>query len=101
MAPTTTIMAPPYPVQSTATELHSGFPCFPWHESISALWAQKWRVSCDHGVYPFTDAKVEDFAPTFAELVKVSGDNPDILNQPDAYGAPFFPVAERLVRLAE
>ena len=100
MAPTTLTLAPPYHVQSTAAQLRSGFPYFPWHESVSALWEQKWRMPCDHNIYPFTDGKVEDFDPIFAELVKLSGDNPNILNQPDAYASAFFPTAEKLEGLA-
>ncbi len=100
IASTTLIIAPPYHVQSTAAELRSGFPYFSYHESVSALWAKKWRMPCQHGIYPFTDGKVEDFDPIFAELIKVSGDNPEFLYRPDEYAKPFFPVAEKLVSLA-
>ena len=94
------ILAPPYHVQSTAATLRDGFPYFSHHDSVSALWTQKWRTLCEHGIYPFTDAKVEDFDPVFKELIKVSSDNPGILYQPDEYAKPFFPVAEDLVGLA-
>lgn len=96
----TTILAPPYHVQSTAANLRSGFPYFSHHDSISALWSQKWRPPCAHGIYPFTDANVEDFDPIFAELVRISGDRSDLLYRPDEYAKPFFPVAERLVVMA-
>lgn len=95
------IVAPPYHVQSTARESRAGFPYFAWHDSVSALWAKKWRTPCAHGIYPFTDANVEDFDPIFAELVRVSNDDPSIFSRPDDYARPFFPVAERLGTEAE
>ena len=96
----TTIVAPPYHVQSTAKDLRSGFPYFPHHDSVSALWEKRWRMPCQHGIYPFTDANVEDFEPIFAELVKISGDKTDILFRPDDYAKPFLPVAGNLVAKA-
>ena len=101
MTTKTSIIAPPYHVQSTAAAMRSGFPYFSHHDSVSALWQQKWRLPCAHGIYPFTDAAVEDFSPIFDQLVQVSNDNPDILYRPDEYAKPFFPVAENLVLLAE
>lgn len=95
------IVAPPYHVQSTAVKLRNGFPYFSHHDSISALWAQKWRPPCQHGIYPFGDGNVGDFDPIFQELIKVSGDNSDILFRPDDYASAFFPTAEQLVRAAE
>jgi hypothetical protein len=95
------IIAPPYHVQSTAVTLRAGFPYFPHHDSVSALWNQKWRPPCSHGIYPFTDAKVEDFDPVFAELVRASEDRTDILYQPDEYAEPFLPVGDSLVSMAE
>jgi len=97
MTPATSIVAPPYHVQSTAKDLRSGFPYFSHHDSISKLWAEKWRMPCQHGIYPFTDAKVDDFDPVFAELVKTSGDSSSILYRPDDYAKPFLPVAEQLI----
>jgi Esterase FrsA-like len=97
----TDIVAPPYHVQSTAIELRNGFPYFAHHNSISALWAQKWRPPCQHGIYPFSDGNVADFDPIFQELIKVSGDNSDILFRPDDYASAFFSTAERLVASAE
>lgn len=93
--------APPYHVQSTATSVRSGFPLFTHHASVSALWSQKWRAACAAGIYPFTDAKVEDFDSVFAQLITVSGDDPGILSRPDDYAAPFLPVAGQLVADAE
>ena len=90
-----------YHVQTTAAELRDGFPWFGYHASVSALWDQKWRPVCSHGVYPFTDAAVEDFDPVFAELVRLSGDDPGILSRPEEYAAPFLPVARALVERAE
>ena len=101
MPSTLSIFAPPYHVQSTAADLRSGFPYFSHHDSVSALWAQKWRVPCQHGIYPFTDAKVEDFDPIFEELIKVSEDKTDILYRPDEYAKPFLPAAEHLVAEAK
>ena len=101
MTNATKIIAPPYHVQSTAKEVRGGFPYFAWHESVSALWAHKWRQPCAAGIYPFTDANVVDFDPIFAELVKLSGDDPAILHRPDDYARPFLLVAERLVTRAE
>src|ERR1700735_2110853 len=58
-------------------------------------------MPCAHGIYPFTDANVEDFDSIFAELVRTSNDQPDILYRPDEYARPFFPMAEKLVATAE
>ena len=96
----TPIIAPPYHVQSTAAELRSGFPYFSYHDSVSALWAVKWRPVCQHSIYPFADADVVDFDPIFDALVKASGDSSDILYRPDDYAKPFLPVAENLVAQA-
>ena len=93
----TSIFAPPYHVQSTAKVLRSGFPYFSHHDSVSRLWAEKWRMPCQHGIYPFTDGNVDDFDPIFAELVRASGDSSAILYRPDDYAKPFFPVAEQLI----
>ncbi len=101
MTRTTSIVAPPYHVQSTAAELRDGFPYFSYHDSVSKLWADKWRTPCAHGIYPFTDANVEDFDPIFAELVKISNDHSDLLYRPDDYAQPFFSVAEGLMSRAE
>lgn len=98
------IVAPPYHVQSTAGTagvLRDGFPSFAHHASVSALWAQKWRGPCAGGIYPFTDGTVEDFDRIFAELVRVSGDDPAVLYRPDDYARPFLPVAAQLVERAE
>ena len=94
------VVAPPYHVQSTAKIVRDSFPYFSYHESISALWSEKWRMLCAHGIYPFTDGRVEDFDPVFKELTNVSNNNPAILYHPDEYAKPFFPVAEGLVTLA-
>ena len=83
-------------VQSTAADLRDGFPYFSYHESVSALWSQKWRPPCAAGIYPFTDGNVDDFDPIFAELVTISGDDPAILHRPDDYAKPFLPVAHQL-----
>ena len=93
--------APLYHVQSTATQLRSAFPYFSHHESVTALWTQKWRMPCQRGIYPFTDANVDDFDPVFDELSKISGDRPSVLYRPDDYAQPFFPVAGHLVTMAE
>ena len=92
-AMSTQIIAPSYHVQSTAGTLRDGFPYFTHHDSVSALWSQKWRAPCAAGIYPFTDARVSDFDPIFAELSKASADDPGILYRPDDYAKPFFPVA--------
>ncbi len=95
------IIAPPYHVQSTAKTLRDGFPYFAYHESVSALWSQKWRMPCSKGIYPFMDGNVADFEPIFAELIKVSNDDPSILQRPDDYARSFLPVAAQLVARAE
>ena len=101
MASTTSIVAPPYHVQSTAKDVRSGFPYFAHHDSVAALWDGKWRVLCQHGIYPFTDADAEDFEPVFAALVRESGGGAGILYRPDDYARPFLPAAEALVARAE
>lgn len=85
MTVTGNIVAPPYHVQSTAEALRDGFPYFDWHESVSPLWARKWRTLCAGGIYPFTDGDVADFDPIFAELVALSSDDPATLHRPDDY----------------
>ena len=100
MTSKTSIVAPAYHVQSTAETIRDGFPYFPHHDSVSALWSKKWRMPCAHGIYPFTDANVEDFDPIFSDLVARSGDQRDILYQPDEYAKPFLPVGERLASMA-
>ena len=100
MTSNTSIAAPAYHVQSTAETIRDGFPYFPHHDSVSALWSKKWRMPCAHGIYPFTDANVEDFDPIFSDLVARSGDQRDILYQPDEYAKPFLPVGERLASMA-
>ncbi|MTD55570.1 alpha/beta hydrolase family protein [Amycolatopsis pithecellobii] len=97
----TGIIAPPYHVQSTAGTVRDGFPYFAHHDSVSALWSHKWRAPCAAGIYPFTDGRVADFDPIFAELSKISADDPGILYRPDDYAKPFFPVADQLVAAAE
>lgn len=92
--------APRYHVQSTAETIRDGFPSFPHHDSVSALWHGKWRAPCVAGSYPFTDGQVEDFDPVFAELTRISADDPAILSRPDDYAKPFFPVADRLAAAA-
>ena len=101
MSDTTQMAAPQYHVQTTAAELRDGFPYFCYHESVSKLWAEKWRPLCTRGIYPFTDGNVLDFDLIFAELVRISEDRSDFLYKPDEYAKPFFPVAENLVVLAE
>ena len=100
MKETTPISAPPYHVQSTAAELRNGFPYFAYHDSVSALWADKWQMPCRHGIYPFADADVADFEPIFAALVKMSDNNSGILSRPDDYAKPFLPVAASLAAQA-
>lgn len=100
MPPTTTIIAPPYHVQSTADELRSGFPYFAYHNSVSALWNDYWRPLCAHSIYPFTDGNVADFDPIFAELIKLSGNKSEFLYEPDEYAKPFLPAGEALVTQA-
>lgn len=93
----TSIVAPPYHVQATAKNLRAGFPYFSHHDSVAALWAGKWRVLCQHGIYPFTDGNIEDFEAIFDELIRMSDGSTDILYRPDDYAKPFFPVADDLV----
>ena len=94
------IVAPPFHVQSTAADLRAGFPYFSHHDSVAALWTKKWRALCQHSIYPFTDANVVDFEPIFDELIGASGGNCDILYRPDDYAKPFLPVARKLVAAA-
>jgi len=69
------ITVPPYHVQSTALRLKNGFPYFAHHESISSLWAQKWRPLCEHGIYPFSDGNVLDFDPILGIPAKANTDS--------------------------
>jgi hypothetical protein len=57
-------------VQASAKISRDQFPYFAHHDSISALWSQKWRTPCAAGIYPFSDGNVADFDPIFTELVK-------------------------------
>jgi len=90
-------VGPPYHVRSAATTMRSGFPYFAFHDSITALWSQKWRTLCAGSTYPFTDGNVDDFDPIFAQLSAASEHDPDLLLRPDDYAEPFLPVARRLV----
>ncbi|GGY14799.1 hypothetical protein GCM10010358_78560 [Streptomyces minutiscleroticus] len=92
---------PPFHVQSTAQVLRDGFPLFPHHESVSALWSTKWRDLCAGGVYPFGDGQLADFEPVFAELRTVSDDDPAILYRPDDYARPFLPIGDLLTVAAQ
>ncbi len=101
-ATSTEIVAPPYHVQSTAEILRDGFPYFTHHDSVSALWSQKWHPLSAAGIYPFTEAWVGDFDPVFAKLRIFSGDDPDFLiREPDEYARAFLPVGEELVSAAQ
>ena len=44
------VTASPFHVQSTATNLRDGFPYFAFHDSVSALWSQRWRPPGGGGV---------------------------------------------------
>ena len=88
-------------VQKTAGTQRNGFPYFAHHDSISALWSQKWRAPCAGKIYPFTDADVDDFDPVFDELRRTSNDDPAILHRPDDYATPFLPAAHLIVDRAE
>lgn len=98
-------MTPPTPfhVQAIAgvrgEPLH--FPHFAHHESVAALWNDKWREPCRRSIYPFTDGHLDDFEPIFATLIAQSVTQPGILQRPDDYARPFLPVAEALVADAE
>ena len=96
MIDTSEISVPRYHVQATAMAVKNGFPVFGHHESVSKLWSEKWRPACAAGIYPFTDADVEDFDPIFAQLVQLSDDDPAILDRPDEYAEVFLPAADRL-----
>jgi hypothetical protein len=95
------VLCPPFHVQTAAQGLKNGYPYFDHHDAVSLLWTHKWRPNAAAGIYPFFDGNVEDFDPVFAELVRISGDDPAILSRPDEYGAPFVPVAEDLTARAE
>ncbi len=101
MANSNLLTAPQYHVQLTSADYRSGFPYFSYHESITKLWAEKWRPPCEHSIYPFTDANVADFDPIFEELVRVADDSPAIFYKPDEYAQPFLPAAQRLMPQAE
>jgi predicted peptidase len=88
-------------VQTTANQTREDFPYFAHHDSISALWENKWRRPCSLGIYPFVDGKVEDFDPIFRDLIARSNDDPSFLEQPDDYAEAFFAPAETLSGSAE
>jgi hypothetical protein len=90
-----------YHVQGAANALRDGFPYFDHHASTSLLWSKKWRPPCAGGIYPFTDAQVEDFDPVFDALVRLSHDDPSFLRRPDDYAEPFLPVGDALAERAE
>jgi pimeloyl-ACP methyl ester carboxylesterase len=93
----------PYPfhVQSAAAVRRDGFPYMAHHDSVSALWSQKWRPAAAAGIYPFIDGRVEDFDPVFAELSRIGDDDPGVLYRADDYTRPFLPVGDRLTAAAE
>ncbi len=96
-----TLVAPPFHVQSMAAGQRGGFPYFAFHESVAALWSQKWRTLCAAGIYPFTDGNVVDFDPIFEALIAASDGGPGLLHRPDDYARPFLPVGQRLADQAE
>ncbi|KAI0123249.1 Alpha/Beta hydrolase protein [Xylariales sp. AK1849] len=73
---------------------------FAFHRSISAMWNEKWKKLAHLGLYPFSDGKGEDFDRAFDDLVQATGDNADVLFNPDEYAKPFFPVAGSLMKQA-
>ena len=101
MTSRTSILAPPYHVQSTASDLRSGFPYFSHHDSVSALRTEKWRPLCQQGVYPFDNAAVEDFDPIFEQIILTSGDDVAVLFHPDDYAKPFMSTGKALATSAE
>ena len=85
------------------------------HDSPQAEWVSIFPVSrlrlraldlqvetlCRAGIYPFSEARAEDFGGIFRKLVAASGDNPSFLFHPDEYAKPFFPVGEKLGSAAQ
>ncbi|OCL14476.1 yellowish-green 1-like protein [Glonium stellatum] len=67
------------------------------HESINALWEIKWKKRATLGIYPFMEGKVEDFNEVFAHFAEKNIYPPYDF---EVYSEPFFPVAEKLERLA-
>ncbi|KAI0487811.1 alpha/beta-hydrolase [Xylaria cf. heliscus] len=66
----------------------------PHHDGIKALWETKWKMPCQHSVYPFHDGTYGDFAPIFADLI-ARGIND---GYSPAYTEAFFSTAEALER---
>ena len=84
-------VAPPFHILTTMPVNRSGgFPYFSHHDSVSALWAEKWRAPCAAGTYPFGEGRLADFEPVIGELIEASGDDPGILYRPDEYAEPFL-----------
>jgi pimeloyl-ACP methyl ester carboxylesterase len=99
--PSIEVVAPPFHIQSSSVEIRNAFPYFAYHESVSAMWAGKWRGLCAAGIYPFEQAQVEDFDPIFDELERTSPRDSGILHRPDDYATPFLPVGAQLFAAAE
>ena len=64
----TSVVAPPFHVASTAAQVRDGFPYFSYHESVSALWQNKWRMPCAHGIYPLQTATSKTSIPSSRSL---------------------------------
>lgn len=90
-----------YHVQSTAEVFSSAFRTFPIMPQYPHCGRASGECPCQHGIYPFTDASLEDFEPVFEELIRISEDRTEIFYRPDDYAKPFLPVADSLVARAE
>lgn len=88
----------PFHVQSAVDKADT----FAHHDSITKLWALRWRDHCSRAEYPFGEASAADFDPIFASLAADFGDDAGALvRDPDGYAARFLPAAADLVYRAE
>lgn len=88
----------PFHVQSAVDKADT----FAHHDSITKLWALRWRDHCRRAEYPFGEASVADFDPIFASLAAAFRDDAGALvRDPDGYAAHFLPAGQDLVRRAE
>ncbi|KAK6189547.1 Cut9-interacting protein scn1 [Pestalotiopsis sp. IQ-011] len=75
---------------------------FAHQDSITKMWALRWRDRCSRAEYPFGEASVADFDPIFASLAADFGDDAGALvRDPDGYAARFLPGGAALARRAE
>ncbi|QIX02173.1 hypothetical protein AMS68_007690 [Peltaster fructicola] len=67
------------------------------HNSLKDLWQLKWRNCCIHQIYPFMEAKLEDFEPAITQMIERGFKEPYNL---DAWASALMPTGDMLQQQA-